>query len=303
MSNIAMASCPNTPTARKASLTLRTQGPGTSSPSSKGAAKSQQQRKGSISQVTMKAQQQRKNSNPQASPKVVGQQRRQSTATADSTLAGNKRKIKEEEQPSRKENLQVNADGAEKRAAQPDSKPEPPPKKQKISSVDTDLVPSHTTTAPLPANPELPPNFQITQLLRHVLQTHPSLCPSSPSFHITSSNIDAITHTMWQVAFHHGPMLASACRYSAIFSPLKLAALAKLNFLPSWWFLRDCAVRGLPEVVGELWVIDDGEMQSAWKEAVVWCVGVLDSVNVKGAVGEVGKGNMQEGGEGEKMKQ
>ena len=83
-------------------------------------------------------------------------------------------------------------------------------------------------------------------------------------------------------------MLQRACQYSAMYAPLKLAALAKLNFLPSWWFFRDLVVGGLPELVkgvdgmgGEKGdgkggvVIDDGEMMGAWNEAVRWCGGVV----------------------------
>jgi hypothetical protein len=57
-----------------------------------------------------------------------------------------------------------------------------------------------------------------------------------------------------------------------LFSPLKLAALAKLNYLPSWWFFRAVVVRD----VGERgWVADDGEMEATWQEAVRWCAKVL----------------------------
>ena len=122
-------------------------------------------------------------------------------------------------------------------------------------------------------------------LLRHVLQTQPTLLPFVPSTPITSTHIDNIAHTMWQIAFKHVVMLQRACQYSAMVSPLKLAALAKLNFLPSWWFFRDLVVGGLPELIkgvdgkGEEKVcgvvIDDREMQGAWNEAIKWCGNVI----------------------------
>ena len=59
-----------------------------------------------------------------------------------------------------------------------------------------------------------------------------------------------------------------------MFSPLKLAALAKLNFLPSWWLFRQGVVNELPGLIGE-GTINDEEMQRAWNEAVKWCAEVI----------------------------
>ncbi|RYN24894.1 hypothetical protein AA0112_g8800 [Alternaria arborescens] len=249
MSDIAMASRPNTPTARKS--------PVTSSPSSKGAEKAQQQRKVSVSQATSTAQQQRKNSTPRDSPNVVGQQRRESTAAKGSILAGNKKK--DEEQSPTKVYLQVNAEAADNGTTHLYPQCFPPPKNRRISSAKPNVDPAQepaTTTLSQP--PSAAPVPQTIQLLHHVLTTHPYLVPTSPS-PILSSNIDAIAHIMWQVAFNHGPLLARACQYSAMFSPLKLAALAKLNFLPSWWFFGEGVMKGLPEIIGER-MVDDGEM-------------------------------------------
>ncbi|CAN9080453.1 unnamed protein product [Alternaria alternata] len=252
-----MAPRPNTPTARK--------GPVPSSPSSKGSGKAQQQRKVSVSQATSTAQQQRKNSTSRDSPNVVGQQRRESTAAKGSILAGDKRK--DEELSPTKVYPQGNAEAADNGTTHPHPQSFPPPKKRRISSAKPIVSPAQepaTTTSSQP--PSAAPISPTTQLLHHVLTTHPNLVPTSPS-PILSSNIDAIAHTMWQVAFNHGPLLARACQYSAMFSPLKLAALAKLNFLPSWWFFREGVMKGLPEMVGER-IVDDGEMQREWKEAV-----------------------------------
>lgn len=99
---------------------------------------------------------------------------------------------------------------------------------------------------------------------------------------------------MWQVAFNHGPLLARACQYSAMFSPLKLAALAKLNFLPSWWFFREGVMKGLPEIIGER-MVDDGEMQREWKEAVCWCMGILgERADVKAVMGKAEQGKTEQ---------
>lgn len=100
---------------------------------------------------------------------------------------------------------------------------------------------------------------------------------------------------MWQIAFNHGGLLQRACQYGSLFSPLKLAALAKLNYLPSWWFFRDLAARYLKEVgVREGWGVDDGDMEGVWEEAVGWCAGVRgerDRVKVE----EKGEGEGEEG--------
>jgi hypothetical protein len=143
----------------------------------------------------------------------------------------------------------------------------------------------------------------INQLLTIVLQGQPTLLPP-PGNPILSSHIDAIAHAMWQLAFHQGPMLQTACKYSALFAPLKMAALAKLNYLPSWWFYREMAVRQLVARVEEArkkdkdtevaeekgtgeggegnnaedvkekgWtVVDDGEMDKLWRDTIDWAV-------------------------------
>ncbi|CAN9096612.1 unnamed protein product [Alternaria alternata] len=284
MSDIAMASRPNTPTARKS--------PVTSSPSSKGAEKAQQQRKVSVSQATSTAQQQRKSSTSRDSPNVVGQQRRESTAAKSSILAGNKRK--DEEQSPTKVYPQGNAEAADNSTTHPHPQSFPPPKKRRISSAKPIVSPTQEPAATsLSQPPSAAPISPTTQLLHHVLTTHPNLVPTSPSA-ILSSNIDAIAHIMWQVAFNHGPLLARACQYSAMFSPLKLAALAKLNFLPSWWFFREGVMKGLPEMVGER-MVDDGEMQREWKEAVCWCMGILgERADVKAVMGKAEQGKTEQ---------
>ncbi|KAI4917920.1 uncharacterized protein J4E92_008858 [Alternaria infectoria] len=311
MPGITMAISQKAPTARKSPITP--------TPGPKVPAKSQQQRKTSVSQAVPKLQQQRKNSNAQSSPKVVVQQQRKISAVKPTVMVDNKRKIKAEGISPKMADVQIKSLGADKRTAQAETRDESLPKKQKIEEVknevhDTEylgdymLIPSQichyaavtspgkststtltTQQPPAPLSATAAQSAQSSQLmknlLRHVLQTQPTLLPSNLSTPITSTHIDNIAHTMWQIAFKHVVMLQRACQYSAMFSPLKLAALAKLNFLPSWWFFRDLVVAGLPELIkgvdgkgeekGRGVLIDDMEMQGAWNEAIKWCGNVI----------------------------
>ncbi|KAI4942776.1 hypothetical protein J4E91_009695 [Alternaria rosae] len=311
MPSVTMAINSKVPTARKSPIT--------SSPRPKVPTKAQQQCKTSVSQAVPKTQQQRKNSNAQSSPKVVVQQQRKSSATKPPAMVDNKRKTKAEGVSPTMADLQVKRVGVDQGTAKPETRNESPPKKQKIEVVKADvrdtayrgdylLITSQNTqeiavtspsgsTFPTPhlqypsVSPPTPSQStqMLNSLLRHVLHTQPTLLPSSPSIPITSTHVDNIAHTMWQIAFKHGIMLQRACQYSAMYAPLKLAALAKLNFLPSWWFFRDLVVGGLPGLVGvvdgkggekgegkgEGAVVDDREMQCVWDEAVKWCGNVV----------------------------
>ena len=74
-------------------------------------------------------------------------------------------------------------------------------------------------------------------------------------------------------------MLATACQYASMFSQLKLSALAKLNFLPSWWFFREMAVKtlgGLQEDGGMGRILDDSVMEGLWRDACLWSKGLLE---------------------------
>ncbi|KAI4925300.1 hypothetical protein J4E85_007178 [Alternaria conjuncta] len=305
-----MAIKPKAPTARKSPIT--------STPTTKAPAKTQQQRKTSVSQAVPKLQQQRKNSNAQSSPKVVVQQQRKISAVKPTVMVDNKRKIKAEGISPKMADVQIKSLGADKRTAQAETRDESLPKKQKIEEVknevhDTEYLGDYMLTlsqishyaavtspgkststtlstqqpsVPLSATAQSAQSSQLmNNLLRHVLQTQPTLLPFLPATPITSTHIDNIAHTMWQIAFKHVVILQRACQYGAMFSPLKLAALAKLNFLPSWWFFRDLVVGGLPELIkgvdgkgeekGLGVVIDDREMQGAWHEAIKWCGNVI----------------------------
>jgi hypothetical protein len=142
------------------------------------------------------------------------------------------------------------------------------------TSSETLTGPQTATPSQSPSPPQLPgsqpPTAEIFRpLFTHVLQ-HNSALFSFPGSPITSTEIDNITHAMWQVAFKQGGLLQRACQYSALFSHLKLSALAKLNFLPSWWLLREMLVRELTASGG--WPVDDEEMENVWKKTCTWAV-------------------------------
>lgn len=66
---------------------------------------------------------------------------------------------------------------------------------------------------------------------------------------------------------------------ASMFSQLKLRTLARLNYLPSWWYLREMAC-SLMDRQG--WLVDDRDMQSFWKETVEWCSRAEIKLGVQG---------------------
>lgn len=53
-------------------------------------------------------------------------------------------------------------------------------------------------------------------------------------------------------------------------------------------------MKGLPGMVGER-TVDDGEMQTEWKEAVCWCMAILgERADVKAAVGKAEQGKTEQ---------
>ncbi|KAL1801657.1 hypothetical protein ACET3X_001999 [Alternaria dauci] len=182
----------HTPTARKGPVTL--------SPSSKGPAK---------------AQQERKNSDPQTLPTFVSQQRRESAAAKGPILAGNKRKVEDEEHTSATVYHQIKAEGADQDTTHPGLQSSSQSKKPKIPSLkpDVGLAQEPTTTTPSqpPSATSIP---QTTMFLHHILTLHTWLIPH-PDAYIISANIDDIAHAMWQSAFDQGPMLARAFEFLA----------------------------------------------------------------------------------------
>lgn len=115
-----------------------------------------------------------------------------------------------------------------------------------------------------PARPIIPQKIFVAALNRDI-----SLQPVAPTtIPIGSQLINAIAHSMWDVVISQEEMMTEITMKAALFTPLKLRALARLNWLPSWWFLREMAV-ALMRQLG--WLVDDGERQGQWTEAVNWC--------------------------------
>ncbi|KAI2487032.1 hypothetical protein Ptr902_01165 [Pyrenophora tritici-repentis] len=238
MSGAAIATSPKTPSAKKV--------PANSSPMSKGPAKVHR-RKSSASQVTPKTPQRPKVLASQSTPKKVPQQRRKTSAADSTPIQKNKRQMADMGQSPMK------VMPARRESGTSMSLPMIPPlKKQKImEDTSSKLVPANPfTTNPVPPNPFI-------QLLHYVLQKNPTLLPpitATPTDHtdpsntsaptLTSPDIDRIAHSMWDVAFKNRHLFHYACQYSAMFTPLKLRILAKINFLPSWWFLREAVING-----------------------------------------------------------
>ena len=107
------------------------------------------------------------------------------------------------------------------------------------------------------------------QLLVRALQMKPSLIPRDPlTMAITSNHINEIAHTIWQIAFSHGRLLQEACQSCAMFPHTTLQVLANLNYLPSWWFFRDMAVKVMKI---QSWAVDDRVMQREWSQMTAWC--------------------------------
>lgn len=110
------------------------------------------------------------------------------------------------------------------------------------------------------------------------LRSNRSLIPADPAFKsVGSQHIDSIVHAMWQVAFDNGDMPDITAK-AAMFSRIKLRALARLNYLPSWWFLRTIACDLMKR---QGWNLDDREMQGLWEETVLWCGRVEAKVGVQ----------------------
>ena len=115
-----------------------------------------------------------------------------------------------------------------------------------------------------PVQPSIP-----QQLLMAAFQRNRTLHPVAPTTNpIDSKRIDDIAHSMWDVVFPQEAMMTDITMKAALFTPLKLRALARLNWLPSWWFLREMAVTLMRQ---QGWLVNDVERQREWEEAVDWC--------------------------------
>ncbi|KAF3037849.1 hypothetical protein E8E12_008649 [Didymella heteroderae] len=115
-----------------------------------------------------------------------------------------------------------------------------------------------------PAQPSIPHNIFMA-----TIQKNMSLYPVAPMTNpVDSRRIDRIAHGMWDIVFSREAMMTDVTMKAALFTPLKLRALARLNWLPSWWFLREMAITLMRQ---SGWLVDDSERQGEWTEAVEWC--------------------------------
>lgn len=130
--------------------------------------------------------------------------------------------------------------------------------------------------APISAvTPLRPPQFQQTnnnwphKVFLAAIQSNRNLLSGNVSeYSVNSQRVDSIAHAMWQVVFRYESMMQDVTTKAAMFSQLKLRALAKLNYLPSWWFIREMACVVMKN---QGWHLDDSEMEILWQETVEWC--------------------------------
>jgi hypothetical protein len=83
---------------------------------------------------------------------------------------------------------------------------------------------------------------------------------------------------MWNLSLTHdnGRMLVQANNWASMMSEVKLRALARLNFLPSWWFMREQLVKVLQ---AEGRTIDDTCMSAQWQFATHGAQKVIEKGN------------------------
>ncbi|KAF2036504.1 hypothetical protein EK21DRAFT_105823 [Setomelanomma holmii] len=142
-----------------------------------------------------------------------------------------------------------------------------------------------------PASSE-PIGRMIMHLLVLVTKSNPALLPSSPTESILSAHIDDITSKMWGLAIFQqdGKIMNEVTKYAAVLSEVKLRALARLNFLPSWWVLREQVVAGFQRT-GKL--VDDTTMTMQWRNAGTYVMKIMDRTQRQRAVQE-DKGTKQD---------
>lgn len=143
---------------------------------------------------------------------------------------------------------------------------------------------SQVSTSSLMRSPRIHrPNSQNDSrliLFLAAIRSNPALLPLNPTVDtINSQRIDNIAHAMWQAAFNNSKMMNDVTAKASMFSQLKLRTLAKLNYLPSWWFIREMAYSVMQS---QEFNVDDREMQVYWKETLEWCSRVETRMGVQG---------------------
>lgn len=137
---------------------------------------------------------------------------------------------------------------------------------------------SRRPTGPSPLQPPVDPtlNTGSQQLFIIAMQNNKSLVSVNP---VTSRYLDKVAYDMWDIAFQQDVWMKDATLKGSMLPQLKLRALARLNYLPSWWYLRGVA-RDLCERRGLL--IDDREMQELWSDTLAWCKRVEARTGMQG---------------------
>ena len=137
---------------------------------------------------------------------------------------------------------------------------------------------SRRPTGPSPLQPPIDPTLYTgsQQLFIMAIQKDKSLVPVNP---VTSRYLDNMAYAMWDIAFKQDVWMNDATLKGSMLPQLKLRALARLNYLPSWWYLRGVA-RDLCERRGLL--IDDREMQELWSDTLAWCKRVEARTGMQG---------------------
>jgi hypothetical protein len=95
---------------------------------------------------------------------------------------------------------------------------------------------------------------------------------------LTSTHIDKIAYIIHENCIYLN-LLNVAAKYAAMLSETKLRALAMLNLMATWWFLRERLVRLLSKMHSN---IDDSIMQTGIEEAAVIASHAMEMVRGKG---------------------
>jgi hypothetical protein len=97
------------------------------------------------------------------------------------------------------------------------------------------------------------------QVVRAAFQKNPQMLPADPTEIINSNLIDRFTHALWgMICFGNIQLHEQAAKYGAMMGEPMIRALALLNILPSWWFLRERVLEWLRGSTPR--IIDDSEM-------------------------------------------
>ncbi|KAJ8118573.1 hypothetical protein OPT61_g476 [Boeremia exigua] len=145
----------------------------------------------------------------------------------------------------------------------------------------TQVLPSlHLRPLQLQPGEQRHPLATFQMIFLRALQNEPNLTPPTPTqIPVDSTRIDRITHAMWQVVFQHDIMMKDVTTKASMLPQMKLRALAKLNYLPSWWILREVACSLM---LRQSWLVNDGEMETLWRDTIDWCKRVEAKVGMQG---------------------